>query len=267
MVLYTFGRPIDNYQTERISFDEVSDRITKALASGANPNTYNSNGEITWVQFIDLLESDSDRTAKIEDWVDKFIEYGADIDKKNRRHIKPLYSCAFRQHPISFIYLMKRGASVEDHADNLLVEICGTESWDRSDDLLIVEAINMLVERGLDPCQPSKDGKRTAITEAARGGNIPVIESLLELGCDINQRTLNGGTALMYACGPIETNPSYCYNNQKDIETIDFLLKSGADPTYMSKQRRTAISIAKSWHRNEAERLNKILDTFKKYGY
>lgn len=98
-----------------------------------------------------------------------------------------------------------------------------------ADDLHLVQT---LVHGGADvnvrdPRSPLFDGA-TPLTLAAEGGRVAMTTLLLELGADVDARSVSGWTALMRAC------------NASKLETARILLDAGADMTLANDEGYTA---------------------------
>ncbi len=90
--------------------------------------------------------------------------------------------------------------------------------------------------------QYEKDIENNALNElmvACAEGNVGRAKELIEYGTDVDLRSLNGSTALMYAAR----------NNH--IEVVKLLVNAGANVAAMNDKKSTALSIAKSFDNKE----------------
>jgi ankyrin repeat protein len=78
-----------------------------------------------------------------------------------------------------------------------------------------------------DPRSPLYDGA-TALATAAERGLVDMLRLLLELGAEVNARSVSGWTALMRACNSGQTDAARC------------LLDAGADPDMRNDEGYTA---------------------------
>jgi ankyrin repeat protein len=90
-----------------------------------------------------------------------------------------------------------------------------------------VEIVNTLVDAGAD-VNTSGEGGNTPLMTAVESGNISLIKKLLGKGANVNAQDNLGRTALMFSIQGIWGKP--------DIEIVELLLKSGADPNITTRE-------------------------------
>src|SRR5215471_19355169 len=71
-----------------------------------------------------------------------------------------------------------------------------------------------------------------ALFEAAREGNLPTVEKLIDSGADVNQGDDQGWTPLNFAAG------------KGNLDMVKLLIKKGADPFKVGRDNRTPYMIA-----------------------
>ena len=100
--------------------------------------------------------------------------------------------------------------------------------------------VQLLLERGADPAQPSSNEMRVQPIHAAIAGRqAAVVQLLLERGVAVNARQQVGYTALMGAAAA----------GREDL--VDLLLAYGADPGLSADDGKTAASVARE-HAHDA---------------
>jgi ankyrin repeat protein len=103
-----------------------------------------------------------------------------------------------------------------------------------------VESVRQLLDAGANPNVTFGPNQTTALMETVLSydNKCPseILTMLVEAGADLNQRDLNGETALHYAaaynCGPLH------------VESTKALLESGADPAILNDRGMTALEVA-----------------------
>ena len=88
-----------------------------------------------------------------------------------------------------------------------------------------------------------KEKHLTELITCAADGNIIRVKELLEYGADVNERAIDGSTALMYAIR----------NEHADI--VEYLLGKGAKTDYKTDRRMTALDFAKKCSNEDIKRL------------
>ena len=97
------------------------------------------------------------------------------------------------------------------------------------------EIVAALLKQGADPDRADARGK-TPLHEAAVSGQWDVMTALLERGANINAQSSAGAT-------PLHAAASIAMVTGR-LETLDFLLKSGANSAFRNEQNLTALELA-----------------------
>jgi hypothetical protein len=139
-----------------------------------------------------------------------FIQHGADIDQKNSDAIPPLYFAVQHNHVDACKLLLSFGADF-DYVVPYYGSIFSIVITNGN-----IELINDLLERGAKLNAPP--GEITPLMEAALTGNPEIVKIFLEKGAEIHSISVEGITALSYACA------------SGSLDTVKLLLNNGADP-------------------------------------
>ena len=110
-----------------------------------------------------------------------------------------------------------------------------------------LELVKYLIELGLDVNEIELEGGSTALFEAATHGHVEVMKFLLKKGADIDHQDFDGYTALMWCV--ISPEP----------ESIDYLLNHKADISLETKDGQTFLSIVKGF---DNEKINEVVSKF-----
>ena len=118
-------------------------------------------------------------------------------------------------------------------------------------------SVRRLVDAGHDVNQRDRRGVvpfdgETPLISAANRGSVPIIQLLLDLGADVNARSLTGWTALMRAC------------NAGKLEASQCLLQAGADPSITNDEGYTAKGRIPGTHPELLALLDKAEDAYSK---
>eukprot|EP00811_Abedinium_folium_P017237 NODE_2615_length_2179_cov_7.925926.p1 GENE.NODE_2615_length_2179_cov_7.925926~~NODE_2615_length_2179_cov_7.925926.p1 ORF type:complete len:567 (+),score=109.33 NODE_2615_length_2179_cov_7.925926:87-1703(+) len=111
------------------------------------------------------------------------------------------------------------------------------------------ELVGQLLGLGMSPDVPRRDG-RTALHEAARRGDLHVVELLLRAGADIHLSDLAGSTALHHACAE-RGNP----------DVVRHLLDQGMHVAEKQKDGRGVLHVACHGRRDPVQVLRILLET------
>jgi ankyrin repeat protein len=87
-----------------------------------------------------------------------------------------------------------------------------------------------LLQRGTDVNQKDRRGGATPLMHAAAVGNLATLRVLIDKGADVNARSANGATALMWAVN--------------DLDKVRLLVERGADVNAVSENGRSALLLA-----------------------
>jgi len=174
------------------------DLIRLLLAKGADPNARDDSGaspldEAVW-------------RGSVEKSV-LLLDAGAEINTpETKTGTTPLNEAAFRGHRNLIKLLLARGANpgMRDHAGFLPAENAIRQHHP--------EVLGILLEHESDPELPAR-----LMTEAVRRGQPDTVQTLLDLGTDIDAKTASGSTALYEAA------------LKGEYEIVSLLLSRGAD--------------------------------------
>ncbi|HKY03303.1 MAG TPA: ankyrin repeat domain-containing protein, partial [Blastocatellia bacterium] len=170
-----------------------------------------------------------------KDVVLALLDKGADVNAKTALGSTPLMSAAFDGGVDVAQLLIDRGAdiSVEDSRGDTALIAAALHGHKR-----IVQA---LVAKGAEVDQRNIYGE-TALICAALAGYPDIVEFLASKGADINARDYGGRTALMWA--------------RDDAETVQALIRNGADYRLVDNEGKTAIILAiEGWSDKKAQAL------------
>ena len=166
-----------------------------------------------------------------------------------KQHITPLICAAQLGHADIVRFLLERGADIHKKTtgcceyDALLAAV---ESESPS-----LDTIKFLLEAGLSPDSTNECLNSSSLGEAARRGNLAVVQFLLERGADVNKQDANGigQTPLMLAAEA----------NHADV--VKLLLRSNADPLIEDTWDETALAKAmKKGHESVALLIKEAMD-------
>lgn len=215
------------------------------------------------------------------------VEAGADMDQGDAENVTPLLLAIMNMRFDTAKYLIEAGANVNKwsfRGENPLYSAVdvntipqgGYPDRPSTDETSSLELIRMLLEAGANPnlqlkLQPTyrhiKDDRgadrmlgigATPLLRAAKGHDIPAVESLLAHGALPDLPNQDGTTPLMAAAGlganAIDTRGDYStpLAGLNAMNTIEVLLKHGAEIDQTDGLGRTALHGAASWGWNEA---------------
>lgn len=157
------------------------------------------------------------------------VESGADVNESigENNYIHTALDVSIKLQNFKIVkYLTSVGADVNNRNINGITPLMKASSLGTD------EIVELLLENGADAKALSMDGF-TALMAAALGSvSFDIMKTLIDNGSDINAQTgVSGSTALMFAV--------YAGSPKK----VELLIKSGADPTIVDKNMKTADDI------------------------
>ncbi|HEY0428228.1 MAG TPA: ankyrin repeat domain-containing protein [Pyrinomonadaceae bacterium] len=194
--------------------------VKKLIDRGVPVNAKNKSGSTVLAEMFD-----SAYYPEIDDWKGEIIKLllksGANPNTTNETNYdcnSPLmYSAKYGQ--IDFVKLLlsyKADVNLKCKSGDTALSLL---SWNNTPNY--AELLNLLIEAGADVNAAGESGI-TPLMAAVESGNISVVKMLLKKGAAVNAQDKFGRTALVFAVQGIFGKP--------DIEIVDLLLKSGADP-------------------------------------
>ena len=173
---------------------------------------------------------------------------GADFSAADEDGRTPLYSAAEAGDAESVARLLDAGADPNRHTARL-EDLRGSSSLRRRDAAYTplhtaakggrLEVMRRLVAAGADP-KTRTQGGATLLIEAARSGQMPVVEYAYSLDDDVLAKT-HFGRSVMHAA---VNGPSLITTQDAICDVIRFLTDRGADPDPQDEDGWTAISMA-----------------------
>lgn len=103
-----------------------------------------------------------------------------------------------------------------------------------------LKKVKQLLDDGTDPNE--KQRQRTPLMVAARSANVAAVSVLLDRGVELEAQDRHGNTALMLAAGGWNYNGKD--KEEKCLDVVNTLLKSGANPNACGKRGQTALRYA-----------------------
>lgn len=199
--------------------------VKECLKNGANVNTKNNRNDFSPL-LLSIFHCQFE-TAKY------LIDNGADVTANDDKGTTPLHwACCIEGYNIEHYELAKllieKGADV--NAENRFEETPLLWALSNTTIEYMHNITKLLIENGANVNYKTKIGE-TPLMMAANRLNIEAIGFLIENGADVNAKDENGSTALNYA------NMVNAYNN-KDKQTIDFLIEKGAKRGITTKEER-----------------------------
>jgi ankyrin repeat protein len=168
--------------------DKNAQAVRAAIAQGADPNTPNGRGTIPLrAAFL----KDAGWPGR-RDVIEALLDGGADVNAQTKDGYTALHVAAGRTSKEVVELLLDRGADVNARTKNGRTPLMMAERLEIAELLLARGAKWGTGDSGIDP-----DGAR--IREAARKGDVRMIELLLSKGADPNRASKGGGTAIMSA--------------------------------------------------------------------
>ena len=163
----------------------------------------------------------------------------------------PLHVASRLGHADIVAYLLDHGANT-----NRKVGLCGGNSVEEEGTTPLyyacyadhVKVVELLLARGADPTLSSRDGT-TPLMAASYAGRLDCVRSLMShdvAKATINAQSINGATALHYAC----------LQNEEDV--VGMLVDAGADLIVVDKSDFTPMSLAKAVGSKEVIRLLQV---------
>lgn len=288
-----------------------AEQVRSEISEGNDPAELNSNSFDPLVYAI--LEQAPEETLKL-----LLAQQGNSVDKITHDGRTYIFWAAYKDN-LSFVkYLVGQGARtdlVDEHGNSVLIfaALAGTQNQDLYDFLIqhgsspgsetdrrganaillilphldSFKMIDYFESRGLSLSDTDSNGNG-AFNYTARGGNIEMMNRLIDRGVAFNVTNKNGGTAMHFAARGMrghsnslevfrylkqkgldpnlaenngDTPLSIYASNGKDPEVITFLLSNGADPDQANNEGSTALmNAAKS---NQFEILSPLVSTSK----
>lgn len=154
--------------------------------------------------------------------LDILLNNGADIDLQTERGETALHWAAEKGHVGAIALLLNKGANLEAKSRDEYTPLCTAALGGQE------ACVKILIERGADlSVAPNGD---SLLYLTAQGGNVELVQLLLEKGLDVN-----GGSVLCAAAG----SPS-----QRRDDVVRLLLKEGADVSCRNENAETALHIS-----------------------
>jgi ankyrin repeat protein len=113
-------------------------------------------------------------------------------------------------------------------------------------------AVELLLQEGLRPSHRDMDGETPLIAAARCYANANVMKALVKAGADVNAADLKGMTALMYAA------------EDAKVDAVKTLLDLGVSPNAKNKDNQTSLQIAATSKRKNSKRIVELLQTASK---
>lgn len=163
-------------------------------------------------------------------------EKGANIDARDGYNNTALFHAVRQDQTPAVSLLCEYGASV-NHGGQILFEAVS---------LGLVDIVSILCQRGAN-VHTNMDSGYAPLFEATRKGHIKVVEVLLDNNANVDVQTNNGGRTSLHVAASIGNK-----------EMVNLLLRRGANPELVTKDKETALTLAQKWGHHE---VCKILET------
>ncbi len=242
--------------------DQNPAAVKAALDNGADPNGRN------WLGFTPLMWAAMRGDNRI---VDMLIARGAKINETSI-YGSPTTFAAMGRNGKTGLNLLGKGAAPHgkriDGASILMLAAAGNQ----------VELLGKLLAKKVDPNQKDEVGA-TALIYASRHGQLPAVQKLLAAGAAVNTADVYGRTALSYAAANGNAKVASLLISRKanvngrdkqkatplllaaryngDTETIQSLIRAGADRSARDKFGKSAFDLAAAREYTSAARLLK----------
>jgi uncharacterized protein len=165
--------------------------------------------------------------------IEKLITEGENPNLQDSKSRTPLLVAAFRKHYAAVEALLKRGANA--NARDM-----------QGFDILTLAAVNndmqllkLALDNGANPRLVTGPLDGTALISAAHLGHVGIVRALIDAKAPLDNVNRMGWTALLIAV--ILGN-----NSKNHIETVDLLVKAGADTGIKDRQGATALDHART---------------------
>ncbi len=210
--------------------------------TGRNPNMVNADGELPLVLSIEKsADEELEGTLRV---VSSLMKGGAEINRQQPLDDQtPLIAVAQQsKHVELLIYLLKNGAETS------YVDFYGWSALHHAAQQNKYDFINLLLDHKANPQQRDKDGRTALLVNLNRadGGDIKVVDLLLNRGADPNEMDDIVGGGLHYAV----------INN--DFQIAKRFLQAGASPDMKNKAGISAVELP-----DISEEMRKFLLTYK----
>ena len=122
------------------------------------------------------------------------LKEGADVNKKDKKGLRPLHNACFCGRFKVAEILIDHGAGVDRQDTN------GCTPLHKACVYEFVEVAKMLLDHGADVDRQDNNGS-TPLHLACSGGNFEYVKIMIERGADVDRQDKNGSTPLHLACG------------------------------------------------------------------
>lgn len=154
------------------------------------------------------------------------IEAGADLQASNNVGTNALYNAVTSAHPETVSFLLSQGISTK----GILGHSCAC-FW--VEDEGFADAVQLLVDAGVDLEERVGLNQGTALHAACRSGHTVIVKLLIDAGANVNASDKTGATPLFHAAG------------SGHIGCIRALIDADADASIRDKQGYTALRVAR----------------------
>lgn len=171
--------------------------------------------------------------------VQNLLNAGTDVNAREHEGETPLMYAAVAGKTQVVKLLLERGAdinAVSSNRETALARAVGVKQY---------ETVKLLLDRGAD-IEKSTDGGGPPLIYAAGRDDAVMVKLLLERGAHVNNKDDEGNTALISAA-----------ENNASIETVELLLKAGADRNVKTVQGERPYDIALRYDNRVLARLMK----------
>jgi|GEM_PF-5765707 len=216
----------DYYQNKKWAqqgaFDARFEIAKLLLQAKADPDLRNNDGQTA---ILSAVENDLSMGFYLSDLIHLFLDAGADsnaFNEKQKGCEYPLVCAIHHRHSLFVYWLLKGGANpnILTNGVPLLVDIARTRwllrydvNWHLNYDFELIGITKALIEAGSD--------FSTALDEAARRGNVPMVKTLVEGRAPL-------GNSLSEAVTGLFLNHSH----QQDLDAVAlYLIQQGALPS------------------------------------
>lgn len=231
--------------------DGNQETIIKLLGTGANPNVTDPDSKAS-ILFTVMTEFDELGQSKHEDLFLQFVKHGADVNKRNRSgHSLLSIACLYGLY--SFVkILIDAKAKVDTDKDSTFIFLCAdSPGWhfflgsEESEERLKIA--ELLIDK-VDINKFDHRGKTSPLILASDHGWYNLVKLLVANGANVNALSKAGNTALMYACGEVNTisyDGKWIWGPQDShYQIAQYLVEQGASILVSNNQKRTPLSIA-----------------------